>query len=89
MMLYLLITQLGWLAFTALLIVVVALYSRISQQVKQLRRDVLKLQIALEQQKTRDTTSAHADLADKKIETMALLQTITLITLFLINKTYP
>lgn len=66
MMLYLLITQLGWLAFTALLIVVVALYSRISQQVKQLRRDVLKLQIALEQQKTRDTTSAHADLADKK-----------------------
>ncbi|PAT63487.1 hypothetical protein CIK80_08575 [Psychrobacter sp. JB193] len=65
-MLYLLITQLGWLAFTALLIVVVALYSRISQQVKQLRRDVLKLQIALEQQKTRDTTSAHADLADKK-----------------------
>ncbi|MGP5211522.1 DUF2339 domain-containing protein [Psychrobacter alimentarius] len=65
-MLYLLITQLGWLAFTALLIVVVALYSRISQQVKQLRRDVTALKIELEQQKTRDTTSAHADLADKK-----------------------
>lgn len=65
-MLYLLISQLGWLAFIALLIVVVALYSRISQQVKQLRRDVLKLQIALNQQKMRDTTSTHADLADKK-----------------------
>ena len=65
-MLYLLITQLGWLAFTALLIMVVALYSRISQQVKQLRRDVTALKIELEQQKTRDTTSAHADLADKK-----------------------
>ncbi|WP_201509437.1 DUF2339 domain-containing protein [Psychrobacter alimentarius] len=65
-MLYLLITQLGWLAFTALFIVVVALYSRISQQVKQLRRDVTALKIELEQQKTRDTTSAHADLADKK-----------------------
>lgn len=65
-MLYLLISQLGWLAFIALLIVVVALYSRISQQVKQLRRDVLKLQIALEQQKMRDTTSAHVHLADKK-----------------------
>lgn len=65
-MLYLLISQLGWLAFIALLVVVVALYSRISQQVKQLRRDVLKLQIALNQQKMRDTTSAHAHLADKK-----------------------
>ena len=65
-MLYLLISQLGWLAFIALLVVVVALYSRISQQVKQLRRDVLKLQLALDQQKMRDTTSAHAHLADKK-----------------------
>lgn len=65
-MLYLLISQLGWLTFIALLIVVVALYSRISQQVKQLRRDVIKLQIALEQQKARDTTSAHAHLADEK-----------------------
>ncbi|MEN6670947.1 DUF2339 domain-containing protein [Psychrobacter sp. B38] len=53
-MLYLLISQLGWLAFIALLIVVVALYSRISQQIKQLRRDVVKLQTALEQQKDTD-----------------------------------
>ena len=65
-MLYLLITQLGWLAFTALLIVVVALYTNISRKIERLRRDVTKLQIELEQQKKRDTTSLHANLADKK-----------------------
>ena len=50
-MLYLLITQLGWLAFTALLITVVALYAKINRQIGQLRRDITKLQIELEQQK--------------------------------------
>ncbi len=65
-MLYLLITQLGWLAFTALLIVVVALYANISRKIERLRRDVTALKIELEQQKTHDTTSTHADLADRK-----------------------
>lgn len=65
-MLYLLLSQLGWLAFIALLIVVVALYSRISQQIKQLRRDVVKLQIALKEQKERDTTSSSTRLADEE-----------------------
>lgn len=65
-MLYLLLSQLGWLAFIALLIVVVALYSRISQQIKQLRRDVAKLQIALKQQQARDITSSSPRLADEK-----------------------
>ena len=64
-MLYLLLSQLGWLAFIALLIVVVALYSRISQQIKQLRRDVFKLQIALEQQKDRDMTASPTPLTDE------------------------
>ena len=55
---YLIIGQLGWLAFIALLIVIVALYSRISQQIKKLRRDVHALQIELLQQKDNDTTSS-------------------------------
>lgn len=64
-MLYLLLSQLGWLAFIALLIVVVALYSRISQQIKQLRRDVIKLQIALEQQKDLNITASPTPLVDE------------------------
>lgn len=50
-MLYLLVTQLGWLAFTILLIVVVALYTRTTRKIEHLRRDVTKLQAELEQQK--------------------------------------
>ena len=60
-MLYLLINQLGWLAFIILLIVVVALFAKINQQIGQLRLDVLKLQIELEQQKdnANDSTTSH------------------------------
>ncbi|WP_240365535.1 hypothetical protein [Psychrobacter sp. KH172YL61] len=50
-MLYLLVTQLGWLAFTILLIVVVALYTKIKREITYLRRDVTNLQAELEQQK--------------------------------------
>jgi len=50
-MLYLLVTQLGWLAFTILLIVVVALYTRTTRKIEYLRRDVTKLQAELTQQK--------------------------------------
>ncbi|ERL56886.1 hypothetical protein M917_0083 [Psychrobacter aquaticus CMS 56] len=56
-MLYLLITQLGWLAFTALLIAVVALYAKINRQIGQLRRDITKLQIELEQQQNNGLSS--------------------------------
>ncbi|MBF0659408.1 DUF2339 domain-containing protein [Psychrobacter sp. NG25] len=55
-MFYLLINQLGWLAFTALLIVVVVLYVRINRQIGQLRRDVGKLQTELGQQKVSHAT---------------------------------
>ncbi len=51
-MLYLLINQLGWLAFMALLIVVFILYARISQQIRQLRHDMTALQAELKRQKT-------------------------------------
>lgn len=57
-MLYLLITQLGWLAFTALLIVVVALYTNISRKIERLRRDVTALKIELEQQKASHASSS-------------------------------
>ncbi len=50
-MLYLFINQLGWLAFIALLIVVVALYAKINQQLRHLRRDMAQLQAELEQHK--------------------------------------
>ena len=63
-MLYLLINQLGWLAFMALLIVVLILYARISQQIRQLRHDMTALQAELKGQK-QDTTpvkSSHADI---------------------------
>ncbi len=55
-MLYLLITQLGWLAFTALLIAVVALYAKINRQIGQLRRDLTKLQLELAAQKNNDAS---------------------------------
>ena len=63
-MFYLLIAQLGWMAFTALLIVVVALYVRINRHIGQLRRDVTKLQTELEQQKDN-----HGHFANKSIHT--------------------
>ncbi len=50
-MLYLFINQLGWLAFIALLIVVVALYAKINQQLRYLRRDMAQLQAELKQHK--------------------------------------
>ncbi|WP_379543314.1 DUF2339 domain-containing protein [Psychrobacter sp. R86515] len=64
-MLYLMVTQLGWLAFTILLIVVVALYTRIARKIEHLRRDVTKLQAELEQQRHRSMTPPSAPLIDK------------------------
>lgn len=63
-MLYLLINQLGWLAFMALLIVVFILYARISQQIRQLRHDMTALQAELKRQKQGLITakSYHADI---------------------------
>ena len=63
-MLYLLINQLGWLAFIILLIVVVALFAKINQQIGQLRLDVLKLQIELKQQKDNASDSTTSHLTD-------------------------
>ena len=59
-MLYLLINQLGWLAFIALLIVVVVLYAKINQQVGQLRRDMAKLQADLERYKNSVSAAAES-----------------------------
>ncbi|MEN8626468.1 DUF2339 domain-containing protein [Psychrobacter proteolyticus] len=64
-MLYLMVTQLGWLAFTILLIVVVALYTRITRKIEHLRRDVTTLQAELEQQRYRSMTPPSAPLIDK------------------------
>lgn len=63
-MLYLLINQLGWLAFMALLIVVFILYARISQQIRQLRHDMTALQAELKRQEEGLITakSSHADI---------------------------
>ncbi|MGP4864772.1 DUF2339 domain-containing protein [Psychrobacter sp. T6-5] len=70
-MLYLLVTQLGWLAFTILLIVVVALYTRIAQKIEHLRRDVTKLQAELERQKylrkDNSMTASSTGLADDSV----------------------
>lgn len=59
-MLYLLINQLGWLAFIALLIVVAILYAKINQQVGQLRRDMAKLQADLERYKNSVSAAAES-----------------------------
>ncbi len=64
-MLYLMVTQLGWLAFTILLIVVVALYTRITRKIEHLRRDVTTLQAELEQQRHRSMTPPSAPFVDK------------------------
>ena len=70
-MLYLLVTQLGWLAFTILLIVVVALYTKIKRQIAHLRRDIIKLQADLEQQKNRSMNASYTHLADERVYTRA------------------
>ncbi|WP_296236268.1 DUF2339 domain-containing protein [Psychrobacter sp. UBA5136] len=54
------INQLGWLAFIALLIVVVILYAKINQQVGQLRRDMAKLQADLERYKNSVSAAAES-----------------------------
>lgn len=64
-MLYLMVTQLGWLAFTILLIVVVALYTRIARKIEHLRHDVTTLQAELEQQRQRSMTPPSAPFVDK------------------------
>lgn len=66
-MLYLLVTQLGWLAFTVLLIVIVALYTRITRKIEHLRRDVIKLQAELEQQKDHSMASSLTRSADESV----------------------
>ena len=63
-MLYLLINQLGWLAFIALLVVVVALYAKINQQLRQLRHDMTRLQTELEHHKEGVITTRPAHSAD-------------------------
>ena len=50
-MLYLLMSPLGWLAFTISLIIVVVLYVKITRQIEQLRHDMTELQAELEQHK--------------------------------------
>ncbi|OLF36845.1 hypothetical protein BTW00_04420 [Psychrobacter sp. C 20.9] len=70
-MLYLWMTQLGWLAFTVLLIVVVALYTKIKREITYLRRDVTKLQAELEQQKNRSINASSTHLADERVYTRA------------------
>ncbi|WP_256714003.1 DUF2339 domain-containing protein [Psychrobacter sp. C 20.9] len=64
-------TQLGWLAFTVLLIVVVALYTKIKREITYLRRDVTKLQAELEQQKNRSINASSTHLADERVYTRA------------------
>lgn len=59
------VTQLGWLAFTILLLVVVALYTRITRKVEHLRRDVTTLQAELEQQRHCSITPPSAPLVDQ------------------------
>ncbi|WP_227687940.1 DUF2339 domain-containing protein [Psychrobacter immobilis] len=59
------ITQLGWLAFTALLIVVVALYTKISRKLERLRRDITTLQIELEQHKDSTKMTSPTRAADE------------------------
>ena len=63
-MLYLFINQLGWLAFIALLIVVVALYAKINQQLRHLRRDMAQLQAELELHKNSIVAVKPAHSAD-------------------------
>ena len=63
-MLYLFINQLGWLAFTALLIVVVVLYARINQQLRQLRQDITRLQTKIGQHSKDVTTTKLTSPAD-------------------------
>ena len=86
-MFYLLINQLGWLAFTALLIVVVVLYVRINRQIGQLRRDVGKLQTELVQQKvnhatpsriqsTESNTASNSDATEENLSEGSTLNTI-------------
>ena len=70
-MLYLLVTQLSWLAFTILLIVVVALYTKIKREITYLRRDVTNLQAELEQQKNRSMNASSTHLADERVYTRA------------------
>ncbi|QOD12583.1 DUF2339 domain-containing protein [Psychrobacter sp. 28M-43] len=64
-MLYLMVTQLGWLAFTILLIVVVALFTRIARKIEHLRRDVTTLQTELEQQRQRSMSPPSTPFVDK------------------------
>ncbi|MDN3452947.1 DUF2339 domain-containing protein [Psychrobacter sp. APC 3350] len=61
------LNQLGWLAFTALLIVVVVFYVRINRQIGQLRRDVGKLQIQLRNQRNSNARRSSVQPTDNFI----------------------
>ncbi|MBP3946624.1 DUF2339 domain-containing protein [Psychrobacter sp. K31L] len=61
------LNQLGWLAFTVLLIVVVVLYVRINRQIGQLRRDVGKLQIQLRNQRNSNARRSSVQPTDNFI----------------------
>ena len=56
-MLYLLMSPLGWLVFTVLLIIIVVLYAKINRQIEQLRHDMTALQAELEHHKDSVTTA--------------------------------
>ncbi|WP_352289767.1 hypothetical protein, partial [Psychrobacter sp. GW64-MNA-CIBAN-0177] len=50
MMLYFLMGSLGWLVVITLLVIMIALYIRLHQQLAQLRQDMTQLKSKLEQQ---------------------------------------
>lgn len=65
MMLYFLMGSLGWLVVITLIVIMIALYIRLHQQLAQLRQDMAQLKSELEQQK--NTTTAIEDAAVKSI----------------------
>ena len=65
MMLYFLMGSLGWLVVITLIVIMIALYIRLHQQLAQLRQDMAQLKSELEQQK--NTTTTIEDTAVKSI----------------------
>ena len=65
MMLYFLMGSLGWLVVITLIVIMIALYIRLHQQLAQLRQDMTQLKSELEQQK--NTTTAIEDAAVKSV----------------------
>ncbi|WP_333955014.1 hypothetical protein [Psychrobacter sp. S4(2024)] len=65
MMLYFLMGSLGWLVVITLIVIMIALYIRLHQQLAQLRQDMAQLKSELEQQK--NSTTSIEDTAVKSI----------------------